>query len=329
MLKLFRNTFYTALYAFLIIITFTGLQSFSERKTKCEKHFGEVPELPLFPHLVYSNKDRTQNSKLTEGTKTQNSQSTKEITRTELKRTNKSTKAEIAHELLDAVSYDDFSKVIELITKNPFLKNKNIRFTSGSLIDRISEKDKAWAPRGWGVLQLMAYFENLKMLDTLLDLGVDIRTQKRTGGVSVESNALHIAIKKQDFEAVELILGNYNITKKIKSKGHFIDEKDQDKMTAFALSIITLDSFGQYNIPIIRRVAENQPSGNVEVPIFSKRLFRFQLLDGFELANRTGNKEIRQVAYKQLVRSVDYFQNKRKKQNNPNKRTKAPYWNPN
>ena len=149
-----------------------------------------------------------------------------------------------------------------------------------------------FCPDGWGITQLAAYHKNPQLLELFLKLNVDFRTLKKQGGVTFENNALHIAIGMGYLDGVRILL-NSHLTKKTKSKGHFIDEKNRKKQTPWALAIyLALTELKNYDI--LRLLANKRPSSEVEVihPTIGR------LMDGRDLAIRTRNPEIINIAEK-------------------------------
>ena len=168
-----------------------------------------------------------------------------------------------------------------ILTTYPALKN--IRLTKEEapyLFNKIKKEDRDWCPEGWGLLHLAAYFKNPALLDLLLKVGVNARTIKsvypsrtknlydinanrpyigeKRGTISFEDNALHISIKRNFEEGINIIFkhrpkekfvehfvwkrAHYDISKtrypSRESKGmRFIDEISNDGKSPWLLAL--------------------------------------------------------------------------------------------
>ena len=156
-----------------------------------------------------------------------------------------------------------------ILTTYPALKN--IRLTKEEapyLFNKIKKEDRDWCPEGWGLLHLAAYFKNPALLDLLLKVGVNARTKKKTytesyikQTKSFEDNALHISIKRNFEEGINIIFKHHPKEKFVRyvrlrrrfdsfvriqvepkvekeSKGlRFIDEISKDNQTPWLLAL--------------------------------------------------------------------------------------------
>ena len=223
-------------------------------------------------------------------------------------------KIKISEEFLHKVLTKDFNEVGELIKKHPFLKDRKVRFDYNQIRDYIKPEHQNWCPRGWGVTQIASYLKEHDMLDFLLSAGVNPRTLKKTGGVSIENNALHIAIRRVDEQGVKLIFSHKDLMEKTKSKGHFIDEKNTDQKTPLYLAVMTQFQ----NSEIVDDVLNQNPSGEVEIPTKNGNL------DGIDIIRRIKNPLIRETAQRRLRISREYLDHRDFKLRNPDKRAQPP-----
>ena len=186
---------------------------------------------------------------------------------------------------------------------------------------QILEKQKNWAsPAGWGLTQIAAYVKNYKLLKLLMDSGVDIRTLKTTGGVSIESNALHIFIKQGDIEGVRLMTSHLAATKDFsKKKGYFIDEKDEIKRTALFLAVRLQD----YNNPrILRKVIRMKPSASVEIPVRIEGVW--YIISGWELIHLIKDPKLNDLAWHDVWFPLGYHNHFDIRRRRPKSRPQPP-----
>lgn len=226
-------------------------------------------------------------------------------------------KQRIKNNLRDALLKNDLRKIESLIVSHPFLREKNIRFTEPSILKKIPEHLQALCPLGIGLYHFAVIHRNYELLDMLLYLKVNIRTNKMTGGVSLESNALHLAIRQGFLPGVTRIVNTPHLSNDKKTRGFFIDEKDNEKQTPFSLAVEQAVKSRRY--AILELVAKNSPSGEVEV---LSRDAKYAPLDGLSIALNTGNPRIIQIAEEYLRFSPYYQTNKRKKARFPKTRTR-------
>lgn len=209
----------------------------------------------------------------------------------EAKRLTQQQKDQIRDFFLSAFKSRNLKDMRKLVRNFPFLKE--IRFTDSSLLKEISEYDRYWCPKGWSPLQISAYKKDLDFLDFFLDLGMDIRTVKGPGGVSLESNPLHIAIRMDFEEGAERIL-TYAKKTNFSLKNRFINEKDHNKHTPWFLAV-KQDSKRPHKIRYIHIIGRHKPSGYV------MSYTREGSKDGYEVAALTGNNIIKLYARTYLV----------------------------
>ena len=212
-------------------------------------------------------------------------------------------KEEATAEFLEAFERKDFKKIKSLIIQFPFLKA--VRFKNPSFINRSVEKtDRIWCPEGWGPLQLATYTKDLQTLDWLLKLDFNVRTKKKTGGVSLESNPLHIAIKRNFPIGAKKILEHENYVPFGKNKNRFIDEKNHNKQTAWALAV--QKDIERRRLRYTLLIGRYHPSGYVESYSVNGPK------DGYEIARDTGEQVIIDLARKYLV-APNYEEHKKNK----------------
>ena len=155
-----------------------------------------------------------------------------------VKRNKRVTKQQVQQNLLTAFMNRNFTDMANVVKEFPFLKKEKIRFTDPSLLERIPMEHRRWCSKGWGLLQIVAYEKDFKLLDFLLDLDMNVRTISALGGVSVESNPLHISIRR-DFKAgAERVLEYVGKVPFGEVKNRFIDEKDHMKLTPWFLAVV-------------------------------------------------------------------------------------------
>ena len=131
----------------------------------------------------------------------------------------------------------DFNKMETLINTFPFLKSLRISNNSPLLENYTHYITNIESfPEGLNFPVIAVYAYDFQMLDFLLNLGINIRTKKGTGEVSIESNPLHVGIKIDFYSAANRILeheGHVPFGK----RNRLIDEKEQNKKTPWALAI--------------------------------------------------------------------------------------------
>ena len=192
--------------------------------------------------------------------------------------------------------------MISLIKEFPFLKDT--RFKDPSVLDQIPEKHRYWCPRGWSPAQIASYIRDIDLLNFVLSLEMNIRSMKKTGGESVESNPLHISIQR-DFKEGAIRILEFAGKTPYGRRGRFIDEKDGLKQTPWHLAIqrdiingIERDMENQivhHKIYYMDIVGRYEPSRLVSS--YTLRGDR----DGFEAAYDTGIPIVKRKADKYLV----------------------------
>lgn len=203
-------------------------------------------------------------------------------------------KAQAEKDFLLAFQRRDKIDMSLLIEQFPFLKG--IRFTDPSLLEEISEFDRHWCPKGWSPLQIASYRKDSDMLDFLLTIGMDFRTKKRQGGESLESNPLHIAIRRDFKEGAKRILSHAKFIP-FGTRNRFIDEKDHRKKTPWCLAV-QKDRQNQI-LRYTNIVGSYEPSGLV------KCYTLVGAKDGFQIAIASQEWPLIRQAYRYLV-APDY-----------------------
>ena len=158
----------------------------------------------------------------------------------------------------------------------------------------MKENFKYSFPLGVTLPQLAVLASHSKMLDMLLDLGLDIRSKKQVGGVSIEDNPLHIAIKMDNEKMAKRLLDHEGLVPLKKTgRKRLIDEKDSGKRTPWALAF---EKEGREDrVKWIHILGFYKPSGYVEFVTVNG------LKDGYEVAQDTLDKPIIDLAYRFLV----------------------------
>ena len=176
----------------------------------------------------------------------------------------KEIKARLIRNLETSIRYPETSNlqsIIQTLMEYPSLKD--IRLTKEDiphLFNKIKKEDRNWCPKGWGLLHLAAYFKNPVLLDSLLKVGVNARTKKKNytvtkhttrtvdfikETVSFEDNALHISIKRNFEEGINIIFKHHPKEKfwriypigRLSTKIRFIDEISKDNQTPWLLAL--------------------------------------------------------------------------------------------
>ena len=204
------------------------------------------------------------------------------------------TKQQVWQNLLTAFMNRNFTDMVNLVKEFPFFKKEKIRFTDPSLLERIPMEHRRWCPKGWSFLQVAAYEKDLRLLDFLLDLDMNVRTISALGGVSVESNPLHISIRR-DFKAgAERVLKHVGKVPFGEVKNRFIGEKDHMKLTPWFLAVVRDSKYR--NIRYVPIVAQYSPS--VHVRFYTKKEGD---MDGYKIAYSTDNDTIKWYADNYLI----------------------------
>ena len=232
------------------------------------------------------------------------SQNTKKQKPKKLSKTEKEYK--ITVQLYQAIEKRDFNSIIVLSDKFPFLKE--IRFNDPNFINKNIHKDhQHLCPEGWSPVQLAAYKRDIELLKMLLNLKFAVRTKKRQGGVSLEYNPLHIAIKIDFIEGAQYILNHAYRSIFNEKKGHrFIDEKTHYKQTPFALAVEESQKTKFTQLAFIKLITRVGISGYVE------SYFKDKLMDAYQIAEFTEHPEI-QALVGQFARAPNYNEHKEKK----------------
>ena len=204
-------------------------------------------------------------------------------------------------------------QIKKLVNKFPFLKE--VRFES-SFVNRFVEKRHLhWCPEGWSPPQLASYTKDIQILEWLLELDFNIRTKKTIKEGNIEHNPLHISIKRDFKEGAQKILA-YAHDGHIPSKkrNRFIDEKNQDKETPWAMAV---RQDQKKPLPVFMLiVGQYHPSGYVE------SYDQDGPKDGYEIAEETGNNIFIRLAKYYLV-APNYRKHKKSKLMH-GRRTTAP-----
>lgn len=237
---------------------------------------------------------------------------------TEQKLTRKEKKELAEKNLLQAFEERNFQEMGNLVQEFEHLKN--IRIEDSTFIENNVDKDhRHWCPKGWGLLHLAVYRQDLEMLDWLLNAGFNVRTKKKTGAVSVEHNPLHIAIRRGFIEEAKHILTHTKTYTPGKRKGHFIDEKNQETKTPWALAV-EQDSqhYRSEGLLFTPLIAKYKPSGHVESYYPGEGL-----KDGYEIASASGSVTIMDLAKKHL-RAKNYKEYKEIRNKGSDRRRTQP-----
>ena len=228
-------------------------------------------------------------------------------------RLTKQRKEEITQDFLTAFKSENFVDMRNLVMEFPFLRK--VRIKDPAALKGIAGKDRHWCPRGWSPLGIAAYKKQLDLFKFLLSLAMDIRTIKKQGGESVESNPLHISLRRGFREGVVDVLEYAGYVRFGTESNRFIDEKDHQKLTPWALAI-ERDSIHR-KIRYIRIVGEYRPSGYVSS--YTSR----GPMDGYEIAKATGSDNVVQYAKMYLV-APKYRKYKEIRRNSPRPDLKRP-----
>ncbi|MDE0091754.1 MAG: hypothetical protein OXN83_00520 [Oligoflexia bacterium] len=227
-----------------------------------------------------------------------------------------SKKEEILKSFLHLFHTRNIKQIEKLVLEYPFLK-KSARFPT--LNSSIHIEHQSWMPLGWTPPQMASYLKDLDLLNLFLKLDFNIRTQKKQGGVSLENNPLHIAIKRNFFEGAQSILNHVGHIK-FGVKNRLIDEKTHDKYTPWALAI---QHYQKSNaLDFIDLIGRYTPSGYVESYNWNGPK------DGYKLADETGSQAVIHRANRYLMApNYEYYQEIKQKSPYPfRKRTKYPHY---
>ena len=225
------------------------------------------------------------------------------------------TRKQIKQNFLSAFQSRDIKQLKELVLKQPFLKKTRWPVEQSP----VHKEHQNWIAEGWTPLQIASYLKDLELLNLFLELDFNVRTKKKTGGVSIEDNALHIAIKRNFLEGAESLLNHMGFVR-FGRRNRFIDEKTHDKYTPWALAIQHYEKYG--NLDFIRLIGRHQPSGYTES--YDSGIPK----DGYVLANETRSSEVIRMANMYLI-APKYEHYREIKQNHPypfHKRTSSPSW---
>ena len=223
-------------------------------------------------------------------------------------------KKERGKKLVQAFNDKNFQEIEDLVKIYPDLKN--IRITDTSFLnEKIELKDQDWSPRGWGLLQLASYSKDIEMLDKLLQLDFPIRTNK-VKNRSIESNSLHIALRKNFQEGVSRILKQSGYVPYGK-RGRFIDEKDHNTITPWIRAIIMDQRNEDDNHSFTELIGSFKPSAHVE-----SRNLNGDLVDAWQMALKTQDPMIKDIAKRALGGlKTTYGEYKEMRIRHPEKRT--------
>ena len=232
------------------------------------------------------------------------SQNTKKQKSKKLSKTEKEYK--ITVQLYQAIEKRDFNSIIFLSDKFPFLKE--IRFNDSNFINKNIHKDhQHLCPEGWSPVQLATYKRDIELLKMFLNLNFAFRTKKRQGGVSLEYNPLHIAIKIDFTQGAQYILNHTYKSIFNEKKGHrFIDEKTHYKQTPFALAVEESQKTQFTQLAFIKLITRVGISGYVE------SYFKDRLMDAYQIAEFTEHPEIQSLV-RQFARAPNYNEYKEKR----------------
>ncbi len=187
---------------------------------------------------------------------------------------------------------------------------KNLRWTREefpNFFKQMSVVDYQWCPKGWGLSQLAAYFKKPEVLSLFLNSDVNIRTKKKQGGESLEDNALHISLKRNFKEGIDIILKHKKPERFGKVRSRFIDEKSYDKKTPWFLAIRRDVKYK--NTLFTNLIGQREPSGYVQSYVIGRGA-----RDGFEVASSTRDNQFITLAHRYLQISQNYGEYKELKQ---------------
>lgn len=191
----------------------------------------------------------------------------------------------------------------------------NVRITDQEFLKKhVNRKHLHWCPEGWSVLQLVTYHKSPDILEFIFKLGFkNVRTKKKNWGApNMEHNPLHISIKRNWSEGVSFFFTYAKYVMTAKERQAFINEKNQDQMTPWALAV----EHDRYEDPVkarmVHRVGRQNPSG------FALSYYYGSVFDGFEIAKYSGNEEIIRLANMYLV--AHHYQEKTEQYGERNKK---------
>ena len=205
-------------------------------------------------------------------------------------RKTKAEKIQAEKDFLLAFQRRNKANMNELIRQFPFLKK--IRFTDSFLLEEIPIIDRQWCPRGWSPLQIASYKKDLDLLEFLLSLDMEFRAKKKPGGESLESNPLHIAIRRDFREGAKKILSHAKLIR-FGHRNRFVDEKDHLKKTPWYLAV--QKDIQNRILRYTNIVGRYKPSGHASsyTPKGPK--------DGYQIAMATREPDIIRQAHRYLV----------------------------
>ncbi len=210
--------------------------------------------------------------------------------------------------LIQYFEASDKYSLVRILQQYPQLKN--LRWTKQEhpqFFQRLRMGDYKWCPKGWGLLQLASYFKNSELLSALLELGVNVHAKKKQGGESLEDNALHISLRQNFKEGIDLILTHQKPERFGERKKRFIDEKSYDKKTPWFLAIRR--DLKHKNTLFTNLIGQHNPSGHVQSFVMGKGA-----RDGFEVAYSTKDQQFITLAFRYLQVSKKYKEYKRLKE---------------
>ena len=208
------------------------------------------------------------------------------------RRTSKLQKQQAQEDFLRAFKNNEAVEMIRLVKEFPFLKT--VRFTDPYLLGRIEKKDLNWCPKGWSPAQIASYIRDIELLNfVVIELGMDIRSMKAPGGETVESNPLHIAIRKDFKVGAKSLLDYVGLQSFGFVRNRFVDEKDHLKRTPWFLAVEK--DLANRRIRYISLVGRYGPSGYVKSYTFNG------VKDGYEIAYATGEDTIIARAHRFLI----------------------------
>ncbi|MGI9548792.1 MAG: hypothetical protein ACR2M7_02270 [Bdellovibrionales bacterium] len=219
-------------------------------------------------------------------------------------------------EILQALKATDLVELRLLLEQYPQLKNQRWTHEEDPAFFKQIGEDYKWCPKGWGLLQIAAYLKEPNLLNLFLNLNVNVRARKTKGGESIEDNALHIALRRNYTQGIEIIFSHLPRERFGSKKQRFIDEKSHDKKTPWFLAIKRDREYKK--VVFTHMVGQYEPSGFVESYIIGRGP-----RDGFDVANSTGQIKFIKLAQKYLKISSNYKKYKDIKLER-GKRTKAP-----
>ena len=292
----------------LLIFSFFFHGSFASYNEKCKSFFEEqsIFQLPLFKY----SRELSSSKKTIEKTIPPKKENIQAIQ-------NKAfTKKEILQIFFEHFHNRNIKQIEKIVLANPFLKKARVPFTNSD----IKKEYHSLVPLGWTPLQMASYLKDLELLNLLLKLDFNLKTQKKQGGISREDNPLHIAIKRNFSKGAESILNHVSYVELGAQKNRFIDEKTQDKNTPWALAIQHYEKYKDSTF--IHLIGKYAPSGYVESYSWDGPK------DGYKLAQQTGSQRVIQLANRYLVApNYEYYQHiKRNSGSFFQKRTKQPYY---